>query len=369
MVFNYLGQFDQVVAGSTTVPASPPNRRGPWHSPRQRRRHALEVNGLVIGGRLELWLDVQRTPARHGTAIRQLADEFIAALQGADRALRCHPSAAGAPRRISRSPDWIRPRSTGWSRRRSDIEDIYPLSPIQTLFLLGASGRRSLVGSISGSARCTGDLNVAAFQRAWQETVRRHAILRSTIHGDGLRGAAAGRASSRAAPLDASRTGAARRRRSTQNAWSDFLRCRSRDAAGPDGRCPSCASRWLRLADDRWKFLWSVPALLLDGWSWPLVFRDVSRFYDAFVRRTRRADRCRFDRTAIIWTWLGRQLQPRHSASSGARTSPDFSQPDAVAGRARPGPTPDDAVRVKHSVELPDEHRRSPCRRRRAACR
>jgi len=28
--------------------------------------------------------------------------------------------------------------------------------------------------------------------------------------------------------------------------------------------------------------LWSVPALLLDGWSWPLVFSDASRLYEAF---------------------------------------------------------------------------------------
>jgi hypothetical protein len=30
--------------------------------------------------------------------------------------------------------------------------------------------------------------------------------------------------------------------------------------------------------------LWSIPALLLDGWSWPLVFRDVSQLYEAFSR-------------------------------------------------------------------------------------
>ena len=38
----------------------------------------------------------------------------------------------------------------------------------------------------------------------------------------------------------------------------------------------------VRLAGDEWKFLWSIPALLLDGWSWPVVFRDASRFYEAF---------------------------------------------------------------------------------------
>src|SRR5690606_18916548 len=38
----------------------------------------------------------------------------------------------------------------------------------------------------------------------------------------------------------------------------------------------------VRLDSQTWKFLWSIPALLLDGWSWPVVFRDVSRLYEAF---------------------------------------------------------------------------------------
>ena len=38
----------------------------------------------------------------------------------------------------------------------------------------------------------------------------------------------------------------------------------------------------VRLAGEAWKFLWSIPPLLLDGWSWPLVFRDASLLYGAF---------------------------------------------------------------------------------------
>ena len=65
------------------------------------------------------------------------------------------------------------------------IEDIYPLSPIQTLFY---SANPGAVSSVFDQWHCTldGELNVSAFQRAWQETLRRHAVLRSTIHGEGL---------------------------------------------------------------------------------------------------------------------------------------------------------------------------------------
>jgi len=38
----------------------------------------------------------------------------------------------------------------------------------------------------------------------------------------------------------------------------------------------------IRWDDQTWKFLWSIPALLLDGWSWPVVFQDVGRLYEAY---------------------------------------------------------------------------------------
>ena len=59
IVFNYLGQFDQLLTDSTLFRFASEST-GPWHSSRQRRRHALEVNCLVIGGRLELWWTYSR---------------------------------------------------------------------------------------------------------------------------------------------------------------------------------------------------------------------------------------------------------------------------------------------------------------------
>ena len=52
LIFNYLGQFDQVVAGSSLFRFAPESP-GPWHSPRARRRHAIEALTVVRDGRLE----------------------------------------------------------------------------------------------------------------------------------------------------------------------------------------------------------------------------------------------------------------------------------------------------------------------------
>src|ERR1019366_9920261 len=126
---------------------------------------------------------------------------------------------------------------------------------------------------------CTlhGELDAAAFQEAWRETVKRHTILRTTIHGEGLREPAQMVHRDVRLPWiiedwrDSSSLQHAER-------WSAFL---SQDRAQPlvATEAPLMRFALARLSDRTWKFLWSVPALLLDGWSWPLVFGDASKLY------------------------------------------------------------------------------------------
>jgi hypothetical protein len=129
---------------------------------------------------------------------------------------------------------------------------------------------------------CTlrGDLNVDAFQRAWRETLRRHPILRSTIHGHGLLEPVqvVHRDVEPAWTIEDWRRTPDRDRAAR---WNEFL---ERDRTLPLSLVDTPVMRFAlrRLATDQWKFLWSVPALLLDGWSWPLVFRDASRLYEEF---------------------------------------------------------------------------------------
>ena len=182
MVVNYLGQFDQVLAGSRLFRFAPESS-GPWHSPRQRRRHALELNSLVIDGRLELrWTYSPSFCAE--SAVQPLFDAFSTAL----RELISHclsPEAGGrtpADFPLARLDQPALDRLVG---SRLDIEDVYPLSPIQTLFL---SSNPGVAQSGFDQWQCTlcGDLSIPVFQDAWRETLRRHSILRTTIHSEGL---------------------------------------------------------------------------------------------------------------------------------------------------------------------------------------
>ena len=126
-----------------------------------------------------------------------------------------------------------------------------------------------------------GDLNPEAFERAWSETIRRHTILRSTISSAGLR-----------EPLQAVhrdvrppwtvedwRAAPAEQQREQWNALVKQDRGEPLDLT----QAPVMRFKLVRLNDSTWRFLWSVPGMLLDGWSWPLVFRDASRLYEAYA--------------------------------------------------------------------------------------
>ena len=278
MVFNYLGQFDQVLAGSKMFRMAREGS-GPWHSPKQRRRYLLEVNSLVIDGSLKLWWTSNQS-GHSGFAVRRLADEFIVALR--ELIHHCQSSEVGG-----RTPSDFPLAGLSQSEvdrligNGRDAEDIYPLSPIQKLFYSANPGSAQ---TTFDQWHCTlrGELNIAALQEAWRETLLRHTILRSTIHGEGLgepvqvvhRHVQLPWTNEDWSSMPVEQHG---------ERWAEYVnedRARSLTLTEP----PVMRFALVRLDHHTWKFLWSIPPLLLDGWSWPVVFRDVSRLYEAFSR-------------------------------------------------------------------------------------
>jgi amino acid adenylation domain-containing protein/non-ribosomal peptide synthase protein (TIGR01720 family) len=325
MLFNYLGQFDQVL-GDSRLFRFAHESTGPWHGRKQRRRHALEVNALVIQGRLEVRWTYQQD--LHSGVVRQLIDEFLVALE--ELIAHCQ-----SPDTFGRTPSdfpLVRLDQSTLDRLvagRHDVEDIYPLSPIQTLFFVANSGAAP---SAFDQWHCTlvGKLNDSAFKRAWQETLQRHTVLRSTIHDEGL-GDPVQIVHRHVCPTWAIQDWRGLPSDEHAERWSALLK---QDRAQPLSLTESPAMRFMlvRLGDEMSRFLWSVPALLLDGWSWPLVFRDVSRLYAAFSQnRIPQLEPVRPYRDYL--EWLGKQ------SSDEAQ---EFWR-ESLAGFREPTPLPNDA--------------------------
>jgi fengycin family lipopeptide synthetase B len=77
--FNYLGQLDQALPGDS--PFEPAREAsGPVHSPRGRRRHALDVIGSIAGGKLRVVWNYSENVHRQST-IEGLSQNYIEALR------------------------------------------------------------------------------------------------------------------------------------------------------------------------------------------------------------------------------------------------------------------------------------------------
>lgn len=163
------------------------------------------------------------------------------------------------------------------------IEAIYALTPAQQGMLF-----HSLYEPHSGvyvvQYRCEiqGQLNVPAFERAWQRVVERHAILRTAFVWENLDRLLqvvqqqveirlkvqdwAGR------PVD--------EQRQAIDAYLQADRQHGFDLAKP----PLLRLSLFRLQDDAYCFLLSIHHLLVDGWSMSLVLKEVFAFYEAFQK-------------------------------------------------------------------------------------
>jgi amino acid adenylation domain-containing protein len=191
-----------------------------------------------------------------------------------------------------------------------NLEDVYPLSPAQQgiLLYLLVSGVESEVFFDQYCVTLEGTLDADAWHRAWQRVVDRHPSLRTLFLWE-----------KRERPLQVVRRTVvlpweeqdlrplapqAQEEKVGELLAADFARGFDLNAA-PLTRCAL-----LRLADDRWKFVWSFNHLIMDGWSMPLVLAEAYAVYQA-LREGREPELAPVHPYRGYIAWLQRQDMDR----------------------------------------------------------
>ncbi|WP_414584620.1 amino acid adenylation domain-containing protein [Scytonema sp. PCC 10023] len=287
--FNYLGQFDQVLNTSSGIQLAT-ECTGSSQSLHGNRTHLLDLNGIIIGNQLQINWTYSTNVHEHAT-IEHLAQEFLLTL----RELIAHclapqsggytPSDFSLVKLNQLELDQVLASlklkqelgQTNWK----NIEDIYPLSGMQQGMLF-----HSLYAPSSGvdftqlSCILRGNLNVSAFEQAWQQVVARHSVLRTAFVWEHL-----------SEPLQV----VYRQVKITVEThdWRElsverqqqqlevFLHSQ-RQQGFQLFQVPLMRLNLIQLDKDCYQFVWSVHHILLDGWSLPLVFKDLLDFYQAF---------------------------------------------------------------------------------------
>ncbi|MFO0760428.1 MAG: amino acid adenylation domain-containing protein [Byssovorax sp.] len=290
--FNYLGQLGQVVPdGSPLRLGREPS--GEPLSPRARRAHLVEVSASVAGGRLQVSLTY--SPSLHEeSTIRALGERYTEALRG----LTAHclsPEAGGytasdfhagalSPEVVDRlaslaslPADAQHPSAAS----RKNVEDIYPLSPMQEGMLFHTvygEGEGVYVAQLDWSVR--GDFDLGAFQRAFQRVIDRHAILRTLFVWEGLDRPL--QVVCKQVSIEIAERDLRALSREEQTAYLRRFAEEDRSRDFVLTRAPLLRVTVLRLAGELYRCFFSSHHILLDGWSMSALIRELIALYEAF---------------------------------------------------------------------------------------
>ncbi|WP_427156900.1 condensation domain-containing protein [Aliinostoc sp. HNIBRCY26] len=164
-----------------------------------------------------------------------------------------------------------------------NIEDIYELSPLQhgILFHCVYGSEVTLYFSQLGfTFKVRNSLNFAAFERAWQEVVARHTMLRTGFYWEDIDKPL--QVVYRHVELPIKQLDWRGIETTEQQKRLDDFLVRDREQGFDLSQAPLMRVTLIRFDDHTYQFIWSSHMIIVDGWSSPLVIKEVIELYIAY---------------------------------------------------------------------------------------
>ena len=333
VLFNFLGQTDQVLAGSSLF-APARESAGPARDPAEPRRHRLEITGIVAEGRLRL-------AVRAGGRVYR-RDTLAALAEGFRRHLRALieqcllPGAGGYTpsdfpllRTDQRELDLLLAGVPG-------VEDAYPLSPMQEGMLFHSLFAGGSDVYVTQARYDLERLDLEAFRSAWEAVLARQPVLRTGFHAAGGSRTPV-QVVRRAVPLPLRVEEGRGLPAAEREAWLAALARSERQAGFDLSRPPLMRLVLARLSESGYHLVWTHHHLLLDGWSVALLLSEVSRLYRAFsAGRPAELPPVRPYRDYIAFL---ERCDGRRAEELWRQTLAGFEAPTPLPGERRPEPT------------------------------
>ena len=238
VLFNYLGHGDGPDLALSTLDT------GALAAASTKRTHALEINAIVLAGKLRIRATFDARSSDVSPLLDAFRDELEALARFSETGRALSPSDFALANLSQGELDAV--------AAEHDVEDIYPLTPLQQGMLLHALTTEGEDPYISVLTCRFDGLDVAAFQQAFDRLVERHAPLRTYFVWDGLRAPVQVVVRSRASSLEIA--DASIEERIAEN--------RRRGIRQPN------AALLVPSADGRsHRFLWTLHHAVADGWS------------------------------------------------------------------------------------------------------
>lgn len=273
LVFNYLGQFDQIFNADSIFQVAAESA-GDSISGDFERRYQLGLNGMVAGGVLNFILDYSDQVYQQQTmekvagciedGLRAVINHCLATEKG-DYTVSDFPLATIHQAQLD-----------SW-QKQYDIARLYPATPMQKgLHFHSQLDNSAYVNQLH--LTLTGTLGVAEFRQAWQSVVNKYDIFRTLFIGEGSELHQLVLNHAELHWFDSDWSGLSEQQQ--QDELASYLRLEKQqgfDFLNP----PLQRVSVFKLSDSNWKVVWSHHHILIDGWCSPLVYRDVMLAYAA----------------------------------------------------------------------------------------
>ena len=291
VMFNYLGQFDQVV-GAGTLFAPAPEASGDNVSPLRRRAAPLTFDGLVSGERLRFSIKYNR---RHvdGASIGTLAHAFERALAELVGRWRERPLGGLTPSDVA-------PLATDqaeldhWQLHWPALRDAYPATGSQQGMLF-----RSLLDSAGHNTtfvnqlifNIEGELDLPRLQHAWETLPQRHDVFRTAFALPRQGGIAQLQMAPESLKLPFFYEDLSALPLAEQDAAIALFTAADRGRGFDIAQAPLSRVAVWRVTPSCHRVLWTTHHAIIDGWSVPLVFHSLLESYAASEVRSEPATR------------------------------------------------------------------------------
>jgi amino acid adenylation domain-containing protein/non-ribosomal peptide synthase protein (TIGR01720 family) len=277
ILFNYLGQVDQILAESKLFSLTRESS-GPSQSEKARRSHLLEINAVVVEGRLQLTWTYSEALHRHET-IESLTAEYMQTLRRLVAHCRRVDEVALTPSDFPLAA-LTQEKLDELLGESNVVEDVYALSSTQRGILfhhLYAPGAELYINQLSCSL--AGHINIEAFERSWQIVFDRHPILRTSFAWEGLDEpvqVVRQRVSVPLIQLDWRGIALAEQQERLRTLVQE-----ERRHVFNISQAPFMRLMLIRQKDKLYRLVWTWHHILLDGWSVALVMQEVLSLYEA----------------------------------------------------------------------------------------
>lgn len=165
---------------------------------------------------------------------------------------------------------------------KANIEDIYELSPLQQGILfhaLYAEGTGAYIDQFCYNL--SGELKEEFFRKAWQEIINRHPVFRTSFQWKGI-----------SKPVQIVNKSAELIWRSLDWSWmnndqqkEEFKKFLAEDRADVFSfeKAPLMRCTLIKTGKDFHKFIWTFQHILVDGWSYPIIQKEVFAVYESLI--------------------------------------------------------------------------------------